>query len=151
MLDATVNWELDSFKQAISFLVSLRLISSGLEPVLSHTAKIMFSIVLYPVFYDYKVFNHKIKTSFLPGISGQIKQFRLIWSAVYEILQTFEPNIQQLLLYVGYIFCIYMPVPTYVLILKLQRIQVSLKILNYAKWTRFLLLIVFIFFHSLFS
>ena len=39
------------------FLVFIqnRLISSGLEPDLIHTKKTMSRIVLYPVFYEYKI------------------------------------------------------------------------------------------------
>ena len=42
--------------QEITIPVSLRnrLISGGLEPVLSHTGKITYNIVLYLVFYEYK-------------------------------------------------------------------------------------------------
>ncbi len=42
-----------SFKKFFLKFMQNQLISDGLEPVLSHT-KFMSSIILYPVFYEYK-------------------------------------------------------------------------------------------------
>ena len=65
-----------------------RLISGGLELVLSHTEKLcQASYYTYPVFYEYKMYNHKIKTSFFSLCLSGPCTFLYPWKAVYNTMR----------------------------------------------------------------
>ena len=58
-------WILKIFSDTFLLWLQNWLISAGIDPVITHTKKIMYCIILQSIFYEYQNKNHKFNTSFV--------------------------------------------------------------------------------------